>query len=166
MDWSLQVEPVIVLQLLNNMFQVSLQILFLMLDCVYLRIREPQLYFATNDDKEDISFFSILEKYSLLSDIFVLHSLDHFFKLKAINSVLLEYMDVLKAVDKVLNIFLSPLLTTLQETFYNYTVLCIKALYLFLYSGGHDLLNVAKLFEPVFFHLPSSFWNSETGDAC
>ena len=132
-----------------------------MLNCVYLRIREPQLDFAINDDKEDISFFSILEKYSLLGDhyegdIFVLHTLDYLFKLKAINSVLLEYMDVLKVVHKVFNILLSPLLTTLQETFYNDTVLCIKALNLLLYSRSHDLLNVAKLFEPIFFHLPSS----------
>ena len=127
-----------------------------MLNCVYLRIREPQLDFAINDDKEDISFFSILEKYSLLGYIFVLHSLDYLFKLKAINSVLLEYMDVLKVVHKVFNILLSPLLTTLQETFYNDTVLCIKALNLLLYSRSHDLLNVAKLFEPIFFHLPSS----------
>ena len=86
----------------------------------------------------------------------MLHSLDYFFKLKAINSVLLEYMDVLKVVHKVLNILLSPLLTTLQETFYNNTVLCVKALNLLLYSRSHDLLNVAKLFEPIFFHLPSS----------
>ena len=86
----------------------------------------------------------------------MLHTLDYLFKLKAMNSVLIEYVDVLIVVHKVLNIFLSPLLTTLQETFYNDTVLCIKALNLFLYSKSYDLMNLAKLFEPVLLHLPSS----------
>ena len=144
-----QVNAIVLSQLHIDRSHLSLQVFLRVAATLNLWVGQPKLDLPADDDVENIAFVFVPEKDRFLWNEQVVHALDNFQEVIAVNSVLLERIYSREVLDQFLVVnVISPVSISFQSSD-NGSLLWAEIFHLFLNFRRHGVSNVTEFPQAV-----------------